>query len=111
MTVKPVHTSNKVEAKLSNATKSNVVSTLLPFLGTMSNEFCLLATESNNQTCSIFGNNVEGPGNKLLSKERYGQLCRKSNVLFSCYKLIRYVIARRSSAEIAFLKRVFWYGV
>jgi len=51
----PVHTSNNVEATLSNATMSNVASTLLPFLvtmskqrstllpktATMSNEFCV----------------------------------------------------------------------
>jgi len=33
--LKPVHTSNNVEATLSNATKSNVASTLLPFLATL----------------------------------------------------------------------------
>ena len=35
----PVHTSNNVEATLSNATKSNVALTMLSFLATMSNEF------------------------------------------------------------------------
>ena len=34
----PVHTSNNVEATLSNATMSNVASTLLPFLATMSKQ-------------------------------------------------------------------------
>jgi len=34
----PVHTSNNVEATLSNATISNVASTLLPFLATMSKQ-------------------------------------------------------------------------
>jgi len=34
----PVHTSNYVEATLSNATMSNVASTLLPFLATMSKQ-------------------------------------------------------------------------
>jgi len=34
----PLHTSNNVEATLSNATMSNVASTLLPFLATMSKQ-------------------------------------------------------------------------
>jgi len=37
-TLSPVHTSNSVEATLSNATMSNVASTMLPFLATMSKQ-------------------------------------------------------------------------
>jgi len=36
--LKRVHTSNNVEATLSNSTKSNVISTLLPFLATVSKQ-------------------------------------------------------------------------
>jgi len=61
----PVHTSNNVEATLSNAaksnvasTKSNVASTLLPFLATMSNEsfvkFRPFDKVETNSTCSIY---------------------------------------------------------
>ena len=47
----PVHTSDNVEATLSNATMSNVASTLLPFWATMSNfkaTFDFVAKNGNN---------------------------------------------------------------
>jgi len=82
-----VHTSNKVDATLSNATsrmilstKSNVAWTLLPFSAIMSNSFCVLSTKSNKSNMFNIRRQCRTIQQQVAVEDRCGRLCRLSKV-------------------------------